>query len=516
MFKITLRQFLVALAFLATSAVATAQSWPPAGMQGSGDSISPWQITTAAQLAQLATYVNKPNATRGKYFKLMNDIDLSGYPNWNPIGDRNICVGDACAEFEGYFDGNGKVVENLTINKPAASPIGLFGGVVGNATIVNLGVVNCNVIGQNCVGGLVGEIYSGTTIVISGCYTTGSVSGNYVGGLVGSGSTYSTSISNCYSTCKVSGRAFYTGGLVGHIFSGTISNCYATGSVSGKERVGGLVGDCYGTGVIFNCIAANDTIISTTNTNDINRIAGFYNMNTIRNNYALNSMVVQNSNGNISITPDLNTKAGMDIPMSDLQSLSFYATASNWHNNQAWDLDTWKICDGQDLPFLRWQGIDCYYDITATAGVNGTINPSGTVTVEEGNSQTFIFSPNNGYEIDEVLIDGTNNPAAVLSGDYTFENITANHSIAVSFRTETGVVETLHETSLQIYPNPAFTQLYVKHFLRETVNYTIYNVVGQTILQGKLQDDSAINIESLASGMYYLKVAGKTVKFVKN
>ena len=515
MFKITLRQFLVALAFLATSAVATAQSWPPTGMQGSGDSISPWQITTAEELKALAVFVNSAigPSIDGTCFKLMNNIDLSGY-DWNPIGDNSICGSMRCADFEGNFDGNGYVVQNLTTNRGTNYYAGLFGVLVGNATIVNLGIVNCNVRGSCYVGGLAGYAYPRSgNITISNCYATGNISGAYnVGGLVGNNYKGST-ISNCYATCNVRGGNDYVGGLVGSN-DGTISNCYATGNVRGYTYVGGLVGYSFG-GAIRNCVTANDSVLS--NTNDINRIVG-YDIGSIliQNNYALNTMVVQNSNGNISITPDLNTKAGMDIPMSDLQSLSFYATASNWHNNQAWDLDTWKICDGQDLPFLRWQGIDCYYDITATAGVNGTINPSGTVTVEEGNSQTFTFSPNNGYEIDEVLIDGTNNPAAVLSGDYTFENITANHSIAVSFRMETGVVETLHETSLQIYPNPAFTQLYVKHFLRETVNYTIYNVVGQTILQGKLQDDSAINIESLASGMYYLKVAGKTVKFVKN
>ena len=68
---------------------------------------------------------------------------------------------------------------------------------------------------------------------------------------------------------------------------------------------------------------------------------------------------------------------------------------------------------------------------------------------------------------------------------------------------------------IQIYPNPAFTKLHVKLETQEVADYKIYSITGQIILQGKTQDNSSINIESLANGMYYLKIAGKTVKFVK-
>ncbi|MDR2970445.1 MAG: choice-of-anchor J domain-containing protein, partial [Bacteroidales bacterium] len=73
------------------------------------------------------------------------------------------------------------------------------------------------------------------------------------------------------------------------------------------------------------------------------------------------------------------------------------------------------------------------YTITATAGANGTIDPIGETTVNYGEDQTFTITPNPGYEITQVLVDGTNNPAAVASGSYTFENVTANHTISASF-----------------------------------------------------------------------------------
>jgi uncharacterized protein (TIGR02145 family) len=73
------------------------------------------------------------------------------------------------------------------------------------------------------------------------------------------------------------------------------------------------------------------------------------------------------------------------------------------------------------------------YTITASAGANGTISPSGSVSVTKGGSQTFTFAPNSGYVIDKVLVDGTSNASAVSAGSYTFSNVSANHTISVSF-----------------------------------------------------------------------------------
>ncbi|MDR3118669.1 MAG: M12 family metallo-peptidase [Mediterranea sp.] len=74
------------------------------------------------------------------------------------------------------------------------------------------------------------------------------------------------------------------------------------------------------------------------------------------------------------------------------------------------------------------------HTITASAGTNGSISPSGTVQVNHGSSQKFDLTPDTGYEIDQVLVDGVNNTAAVTSDSYTFSNITANHTISVTFK----------------------------------------------------------------------------------
>lgn len=71
------------------------------------------------------------------------------------------------------------------------------------------------------------------------------------------------------------------------------------------------------------------------------------------------------------------------------------------------------------------------YTITASAGENGSITPAGETKVLKGGSQTFTIDPKEGYEVDDVLVDGKSvGPVST----YTFENVTGNHSISVTFK----------------------------------------------------------------------------------
>ena len=68
--------------------------------------------------------------------------------------------------------------------------------------------------------------------------------------------------------------------------------------------------------------------------------------------------------------------------------------------------------------------------ITATAGANGSISPTGSITVSSGGNQTFTIAPNSGYQVASVTVDGT--PVGAVSS-YTFSNVTSNHVISASF-----------------------------------------------------------------------------------
>ncbi len=72
--------------------------------------------------------------------------------------------------------------------------------------------------------------------------------------------------------------------------------------------------------------------------------------------------------------------------------------------------------------------------ITATSGSDGSISPQGSVIVNYGENQTFTVSPNAGYHIADVLVDGSSVGALT---SYTFTNVIINHTIAASFAINT-------------------------------------------------------------------------------
>jgi alpha-tubulin suppressor-like RCC1 family protein len=74
------------------------------------------------------------------------------------------------------------------------------------------------------------------------------------------------------------------------------------------------------------------------------------------------------------------------------------------------------------------------FTINAEAGANGSISPSGNVMVNYGADQTFTITPNTGYQITDVLVDGSS-VGPVTS--YTFTNVTAGHTITASFTANT-------------------------------------------------------------------------------
>lgn len=79
------------------------------------------------------------------------------------------------------------------------------------------------------------------------------------------------------------------------------------------------------------------------------------------------------------------------------------------------------------------------HTIRASAGVNGTISPAGWTSVGEGGEQTFTITPDAGYAVAKVLVDGRS-VGAVSS--YTFRNVTQDHTIEAVFMKANGNPQT--------------------------------------------------------------------------
>lgn len=284
--------------------------------EGDGTETNPYKIKSLDDLILLSDRVNGSEELNygtttkyarvylGKYFRMENDIDMSGY-RFDPIG------ADWQHQFAGTFDGNGHTITGLTVNTGAKGYAGLFGKADTLSVIKNIKFDKAVVQGANYYAGVVcawtlGDIYNcsvtnsivsntgntgaaGIAAIAHSVYdcsvTTSNITGQfgYAAGVAGQingeiknsyalnvliraggvaetypsggvvGSLYKGKAENCYFSGTMDGRYqsnLSIGGVAGVCFLGTIDRCYATGSVYGwdtKAAVGGIVGNLYGT-----------------------------------------------------------------------------------------------------------------------------------------------------------------------------------------------------------------------------------------------------------------------------
>ncbi len=224
-----------------------------------------YEIRTLEELQAVAT------GDLTGYYILMNDIDASPTATWNdagtsetdllegfrPIGTYYSTPPDTTS-FRGIFEGNGKKITGLTINRPMAYYVGLFGLVREGGEIRNLTLEGGQVTGNRNVGGLIGV--NSTWSRVSGCVSRIKVTGNtYVGGLVG---VNSGTIVNSVASGLVTDLIFDApvGGLIGENSGGTVSHCSSTGQIKSGGYAGGLVGRNRYRGTISDCFASGSVI----------------------------------------------------------------------------------------------------------------------------------------------------------------------------------------------------------------------------------------------------------------
>ena len=139
-------------------------------------------------------------------------------------------------------------------------------------------------------------------------------------------------------------------------------------------------------------------------------------------------------------TPSVGSMTTTDQKLASLPdaSRSGSYTFDGWYTekNGGTEITTATVFVADTTVYAHWTYIGggsyySYYTIRATVGLNGSITPSGWSSVREGLDQTFTITPDKGYVVAKVLVDGRN-VGAVKS--YTFKNVTKEHTIEVTFR----------------------------------------------------------------------------------
>lgn len=208
---------------------------------GLGTSSTPYIISTAEELARIPVLITGGTNLEGVYFKLSNDIDLSG-KEW------------IARSFKGVLDGNGYMIKGLYIKK-SSNYQGLFSTISRKAIIKNLSVSGF-VSGVSYVGGIVG--FSSGSII--NCYNYCQVNGtSIVGGIAGG--QEGANFYNCGNYGEINASGEVVGGIIGESTFGMIVNCFNRGKITGSGYVGGVAGqhteygvtveNCYNAGLVY-------------------------------------------------------------------------------------------------------------------------------------------------------------------------------------------------------------------------------------------------------------------------
>ena len=148
-------------------------------------------------------------------------------------------------------------------------------------------------------------------------------------------------------------------------------------------------------------------------------------------------------------TPSVDSMTTTNLKLSSLPSASRSGSYSfdGWYTEKSGGtkITTDTVFSANTTVYAHWTYTGggssgySYYTIKATAGTGGSISPSGNVSVREGRDQTFTITPDKGYAVANVKIDGKS-IGAVKS--YTFENVSRTHTIEVIFMKANGNPQT--------------------------------------------------------------------------
>jgi hypothetical protein len=241
------------------------------------------------------------------------------------------------------------------------------------------------------------------------------------------------------------------GGLIGAAGEATINYCYSTApnisAVNGYGDVyaGGLFGLLYNTAASQNYCETNE---------NVTRAAGAI----------VDGMTIVGED-DVSGCYECATA-------TQLKAKSFYGSGWSWYTSGGTAPDyysssaPWRMTAANTYPVLKGEiyiepaapggggTTVTYYAITASAGAGGSINPSGSVSVQKSQAKTFLITPNTGYIITDVLVDGVSMGAVT---EYTFSSVSEDHTITAVFE----------------HPSNRFSDVDGSKWYREGIDYVL-------------------------------------------
>lgn len=348
---------------------------------------------------------NIRNNLSGKYI-LMNDIDLSVYENWEPIGDYDN-------RFCGEFDGNGYQITNLKINivDKEINFIGLFGSAT-KAIFKNVAVIEC---------------------VISVNTKTDKLLGMSIAPIIGSINNKESVVSNCYSSgnitvisdhrIKVGGISGYNKGKIYGCKNETEISVNCTNNAMNYIYAGGIAGEFYGEAE--QCVNSGNITVNHA-TDDgwsvVGGIAGYGEHGKVKDSYNI---------GNISVTDTYHATvggiygySGMVINCYNIGSIEINAPKKQIGGGAGvvmfWPIQIGDAPEAEHIGEIR----NCYYINTIINTSNYTnsefvSNYKAAASEDFSKQETFA-----GFDFDNIWEMSPEESRPVLRGEYNLEEDT--------------------------------------------------------------------------------------------
>lgn len=154
------------------------------------------------------------------------------------------------------------------------------------------------------------------------------------------------------------------------------------------------------------------------------------------------------------------------------------------------------VYDNGSLVGGKEPGPSVTYNVVATAGAGGSISPAGTTKVSKGSNETYTITANAGYKVSSTKVDGV--AVALTNNTYTFTNVTANHTIDVTFvKAPTFTINATAGAGGTISPNALTTvteganQIYT---IQGDSGYKVSSVIVDGVNKGALNSYTFTNI----------------------
>ena len=386
-------------------------------------------ISSADELAGLAQLVNGGNNFAGKTITLNANMDLNDI-EWTPIGTSE-------KPFKGIFDGNGKTISNLYINRPFDNAVennyvGLFGYTKSEAIIKDVNIENVDIQGSLYVGAVAGYAFTGNSI--SDCHVTGDIAIDawwYVGGIGGNG--YITTVSGCSvigndgSYIKANDGS-YVGGIWGFRGEGesiNITDCEVENiNISGVDRVGGVSGMLHYGNSITGCSLDNVTAVATDpDATTVGKIAGACqgtekNPSTVKNNMISETTTVKV--GDKTVTKDFRTDKDGYIPVVENNFV-----ASIGEERYISIVDALKYAKENDVVKITQPGVYKPFDVPDGVTVEGIIGDTAEKsTVIKNTSSDSIRILGESAVLKDLWIDSTDKATEAVTYASVTDGIT--------------------------------------------------------------------------------------------